>query len=579
MTITKTKPFLTIACIGVLLSAASASAVGLYEAEDAIFSSGSAKTHADASGGWYLDGNGGFNITWSVNAEAGDHVLAFGIKVPSGDRTMGVFVNNAKVGTVNTAARSWEVMSVQATLAAGLNTIELRDSEGTAELDVDFMFVSEAGGSLFEAEDMVLTGYAVETNSAASGGQLVRLDGNQGTAADTLYTIAGGMYDLTISYFDETDGEAAFKVYLNDRLIDSWLADRLLGSSEPAAVNRMERTVKNVSLRGGDTLEICGFANDGEEARIDGYSLQAAAEPAGISMDWNSDGSIAHLILNGTEHLDASEASGVIFRIFDGYGIDTLEQYAAEQTGSMVEIHEADLDYARFYFRMDEYDHHLVLRLIGMDGVPRDDASLNIRLEIPYTTLPGYQLLDASVSVDVSGGVLELDWNQLAQRDLLAGGQIALYAASDATAALAEIEQVHTDNGNLDDYYAWIGGFPIIGTDADLFADPDGDGINNLTEYAMGGLPALGSDPVRPMIINQADELELYYNRRRDADDRGLTYALLRTDNLVKPVWYTNGVAEAGSLVLDSEFESVTNRVGTTDSEAGFFQLDVDLER
>ena len=579
MTITRINQFVSLACLVLLLSAAGASAIGLYEAEDAAFSSGSAKTHADASGGWYLDGNGGFNITWSVDAEAGDHILAFNIKVPSGDRTMGVFVNNAKAGTINSVARSWEVVSIQATLTAGLNTIELRDSEGTAELDVDFMYVSEAGGSLFEAEDMVLTGYMVETNSAASGGRLVRLDGNQGTAADTLYTLAGGMYDLTISYFDETDGEAAFKVYLNDRLVDSWLADRMLGSSEPAAVNRMERTVKNVYLRGGDTLEICGFADGGEEARIDGYSLEAAAVPAGISMDWNSDGSIANLVLNGTDHLDASEASGVILRVFDGYSVDALEQYSAEQTGSMVEIHEAELDDARFYFRMDEYDHHIVLRLIGMDGVPREDPSLSIRLEITYTTLPGYQLLDSSVSVETSGGVLELDWNRLAERNLLAGGQIALYATADTAAALAEIEQIHTDNGNLDNYYAWIDGFSIAGTDADLFADPDGDGVNNLTEYALGGLPDLGSDPVRPMIINHTDDLELYYNRRRDADDRGLTYALLRTDDLVDPVWYTNGVAEAGSLVLDAEFESVTNTVDTAGSMTGFFQLDVELEK
>lgn len=696
---------------GILLAFSARAAV--YEAEDAAITSGSIKADAGASNGSYVDGNGGFNLTWNVDTSTGDKTLTFRIKVPSGDRTMGIFVNGVQAGTVNSASTGWEEKSVEAVMVDGINTLELRDSEGTAELDVDYVFVSNktlyryeaedmaltgfsvqsndvASGSHFiqivgggtgtavqvfggydgeyhvdthymdetdgicsyelrvdgiqvdswladgtfgttgvsaasltfhrtssvallngsvielevvqesgepgrvdvmelalvnryatEAEDMLLDGYAVETNSAASGGLLAVLQGGAGSVSEVLAGLASGYYDLTVAYFDETDGEAAFRIYLNDLLIDSWLADRMLGSAEPLGVNRMERTVKKVYLRAGDTLEISAIADGGESAGIDGYTLQSAAASAGVSMTWNTDGSIASLELSGAEHIDSTEDSGVILRVFDGYSLDTLEQYSAEQTGSWVEIHEDELDYARFYFRMDEFEHHIVLRLIGMDGVPREDPSLSLRLEIPYTTLPGYQLLDGAVSVETSGGVLELDWNQLSTRGLLAGGQIALYAASDASAALAEIEQVHTANGNLDDYYAWIGGFPITGTDADLFADPDGDGINNLSEYALGGVPTLESYAVLPESGMIGSEFAVQYNRRLDAEQRGLIYTVKAADDLINPDWTTNGVSLAGVEIIDAEFESVTNRVSTagTTTTSRFLKLDVEITK
>jgi hypothetical protein len=368
-------------------------------------------------------------------------------------------------------------------------------------------------------------------------------------------------------------------VYVNDQLVESWLADRMLADSDASSVNRQERLIKNLYLRSDDFLEICGFKDGDEFCRVDGYTLQTAATSSGVSMDWNTDGLIASLILNGAEHLDSSEDSGVIFRVFDGYGIDTLEQYSAEQSGSAVEIHELDLDYARFYFRMDEYDHHIVLRLIGMDGIPREDPSLNIRLEIPYSTSFEYQLLDSTVTVSNSSGILTIDWSQLATRGLLAGGQIALYATADSADALAEIEQVHTDNGNLDDYYAWIGGFLITGTNADLFADPDGDGLNNLTEYALGGIPNLGSADILPKSETIEDEFAIQYNRRLDAQVRGLTYTVNVSDDLVDPDWTTNGVTLAGTETVDSTFESITNSVSTIGTTNQFLKLDIEFTK
>ncbi|WP_372798392.1 hypothetical protein, partial [Pontiella sp.] len=76
MIVLKSKPAFLSSLAGALLSAAGVQAVGLYEAENAAYVHGSVKTDANASGGEYLDGNGDFNVTWTVDAEGGDYNLS-----------------------------------------------------------------------------------------------------------------------------------------------------------------------------------------------------------------------------------------------------------------------------------------------------------------------------------------------------------------------------------------------------------------------------------------------------------------------------------------------------------------------
>ncbi|NJL18778.1 MAG: hypothetical protein HC901_00150 [Bdellovibrionaceae bacterium] len=62
---------------------------------------------------------------------------------------MGVFVNGVKIGVLTCTSVTWEEQSIAATLSAGTNVVELRDTEGTAEFNVDYLDVATGSGSIW----------------------------------------------------------------------------------------------------------------------------------------------------------------------------------------------------------------------------------------------------------------------------------------------------------------------------------------------------------------------------------------------------------------------------------------------
>ena len=111
--------------------------------------------------------------------------------------------------------------------------------------------------------------------------------------------------------------------------------------------------------------------------------------------------------------------------------------------------------------------------------------------------------------------------------------------------------------------------------------DPDGDGMINLIEYAMGAHSLTNDAAVyRPYIESSEDNgtnyLNLVYRRRIDAEDRGLDYQIGSATDLAEEM--TNATQEAGSLALDADFESVTNRIPTDSEPHQFMQLKISIE-
>ncbi|MDF7822655.1 right-handed parallel beta-helix repeat-containing protein [Pontiellaceae bacterium B12227] len=117
------------------------------------------------------------------------------------------------------------------------------------------------------------------------------------------------------------------------------------------------------------------------------------------------------------------------------------------------------------------------------------------------------------------------------------------------------------------------------GVDDAFDADPDGDGMFNLVEYALGS-HSLTSDAVLYLPYsdvvrdNGTNYMNLIYRRRIDASARGLVYMVGSTTNLLsEPA--TNATEEAGMIVLDAAFQLVTNRVPVDAEEQQFMQLKI----
>lgn len=103
--------------------------------------------------------------------------------------------------------------------------------------------------------------------------------------------------------------------------------------------------------------------------------------------------------------------------------------------------------------------------------------------------------------------------------------------------------------------------------------DPDGDGLDNLTEFAFGGNPAdSNSVGYAPAYSIQSNQFNYEYPRRRNA---GIEYILETSSNLTSNDWTAGGVVElpvTGNL--DADFETVTNQVPLSDDEQ-FIRLNI----
>ncbi|RKX35103.1 MAG: hypothetical protein DRP64_19545, partial [Verrucomicrobia bacterium] len=136
-----------------------------------------------------------------------------------------------------------------------------------------------------------------------------------------------------------------------------------------------------------------------------------------------------------------------------------------------------------------------------------------------------------------------------------------------------------TEASDLDLYLLWASGFGLSSATAALDLDFELDGLDNLTEYALGGNPT-NSDAasIKPTFSGPVGvgTMEYVYSRRLDDTDRGLTYGLtVTTNDLTLNNWTPVGTGlETGSGPIDADFESVTNEI-PTDTPIGFVGLEV----
>jgi hypothetical protein len=120
----------------------------------------------------------------------------------------------------------------------------------------------------------------------------------------------------------------------------------------------------------------------------------------------------------------------------------------------------------------------------------------------------------------------------------------------------------------------WAYGYDLTGTNAVASANPDGDPLNNLYEFGLGGNPTNSADiGTKPVIENGAGYVD-YVHVNRVAASNEISYALAITSNLQYGPWTTNtGYTIVGYGPVVDDFDTVTNRISTTEKDQQFIKL------
>jgi alpha-glucuronidase len=124
-----------------------------------------------------------------------------------------------------------------------------------------------------ETESMLLEGYTpmdVNPWEGASGGKAIQCtDTKQPCTAIIRFAGSSGWYALDIQYFDQNNGVSKYQVFIGNHLVDEWIADLHLPTTEPNGDSSTRRHISGITLRPGDEIRIEGFPDAGELAPLD----------------------------------------------------------------------------------------------------------------------------------------------------------------------------------------------------------------------------------------------------------------------------------------------------------------------
>ena len=106
----------------------------------------------------------------------------------------------------------------------------------------------------------------------------------------------------------------------------------------------------------------------------------------------------------------------------------------------------------------------------------------------------------------------------------------------------------------------------------------DGDALDNLSEYALGGNPTNAADLGYPIHFTIDSTNATYVHPQLSDPDSGIRYVVETTDNLVSNVWEPVGLMETNANGYAAGFDLVTNQIPTLGKKQGFIRLKIETE-
>jgi hypothetical protein len=186
-----------------------------------------------------------------------------------------------------------------------------------------------------------------------------------------------------------------------------------------------------------------------------------------------------------------------------------------------------------------------------------------------------------------TGYLYDFDWDLSGlNKQVLQPGQwttLRLTAIGGTDTAVSLLDNVAVFGDVLSHYEGWVYGYDLYNTADGLeTADPDGDTIDNLGEYAFGGNPTNGNNTGWQAGLGGTasaggtNYIEMVYGRRISAAST-VTYNLVSRPDLMIGDWADlAGSMEVGTgILVTNNMESVTNWIPLDGSSTGFIRVDV----
>lgn len=374
----------------------------------------------------------------------------------------------------------------------------------------------------------------------------------------------------TLVYVTAGDGAADWATAASSLSIEAIGLDDLSGAVDPVIIlGRAGGTLGN-DLTNSQT--IATFTAEAGDVLVFGAVGSNNSHIQTNAVSWNSSdgGTVDTTVLTDTAAVGmwyttviAGGTFTVDFMPTNNYTTVGAYQIRATDPGSL------QLDVQKKYLNGDAsnttstitYDiaSESAVALIEMVGTTSAGITANDGVTLDYINSPPKRGMGSAAYTNLSS--LATSWTtDQSTAGYIAVAGIAAYLQS--TNAVATPQSLYED---------WLGSETV---NTNLLEDVDGDGVNNLVDYAVGGaanLPVSAADGSYLTYVHvQWDDTE--------AAARGLSYEVQATSNLVSGAWTTNDVEFVGSAADTpaAGYLTVTNRIPLTDAEE-FLRLHIEF--